>query len=288
MPTQILRDVILQLSKDRQELQRRLDERPHKRPRLDNATSASSVDPISGPSTPRKKHSDSNTPQDDDDLVQCPICQTFVLMDVINSHMDNNCAALKPPDSKPRSKSGSKTKQKAAWSQLMSGAQQGKGKDRDLSELEDRLPKQSYDMLNDKQVRHLLQEHDLSTIGDRKTLIARHKRWVITYNANLDRAPKRRQTLATLRADLKKWESEHKGTTSKPVSAVSDSEAHQRTHKTQFAALVAAARQTKTAKDRGPPQSPSPMSRSSSAVSENKPRESSATPEPIDGVIELE
>jgi hypothetical protein len=40
------------------------------------------------------------------------------------------------------------------------------------------LPKKSYGVLKDKQLRELLQEYDLPTQGDRNTMIARHSQYV--------------------------------------------------------------------------------------------------------------
>lgn len=102
------------------------------------------------------------------------------------------------------------------------------------------LPKVSYDTLKEKQIRDLLMQHGLPTVGDRHTLIKQHQRyitlrsrsslltfilfsWVITYNGNLDVAPKRRKTLSQLRSELARWlEKQQKA---KPV--VEDVGAHQ-------------------------------------------------------------
>ncbi len=46
------------------------------------------------------------------------------------------------------------------------------------AELDAPLPKASYAVLKDKQIRDLLAAHDLSTAGDRSQLIARHERCV--------------------------------------------------------------------------------------------------------------
>jgi hypothetical protein len=46
-------------------------------------------------------------------------------------------------------------------------------------ELEDPLPKVSYDTMKDKQIKNLLSEHNLSIVGDRDKLIARHRRYVL-------------------------------------------------------------------------------------------------------------
>jgi E3 ubiquitin-protein ligase RAD18 len=46
------------------------------------------------------------------------------------------------------------------------------------AELDTPLPKASYAVLKDRQIRDLLAENDLSTAGDRSQLIARHERSV--------------------------------------------------------------------------------------------------------------
>ena len=45
-------------------------------------------------------------------------------------------------------------------------------------ELDTPIPKASYTVLKDKQIRDLLATHDLSIFGDRSQLIARHERSV--------------------------------------------------------------------------------------------------------------
>lgn len=71
---------------------------------------------------------------------------------------------------------------------------------------DDYLPKVSYNMLKDKQIRDLLSEHELPTTGDHATLVSRHQRWVSIYNANVDRNPQYRRRVSELRVELKKWE----------------------------------------------------------------------------------
>lgn len=68
------------------------------------------------------------------------------------------------------------------------------------------IPKVAYRTLKDKRLREMLSDHDLPTTGDKDTLIRRHERWVLLYNANLDRSLMDRSTLEELRMDLKKWE----------------------------------------------------------------------------------
>lgn len=95
--------------------------------------------------------------------------------------------------------------------------------------------------MKDKQVKDLLKEAGLPVIGERTFLISRHERydcfrvrmsaanevyrWVILYNANLDKAENNRSSLKELRSNLSKWENEMKTKKKKPV--VDDSKTYQ-------------------------------------------------------------
>lgn len=92
-------------------------------------------------------------------FVQCPICSDVFQQHKIEAHAE--LCLLRP------SKSEKPVEQQA------------------------RLAAVAYNLLSDKQVRQLLQEHTLSTKGKRADLIRRHKEFVARYNANLDaRRPK--------------------------------------------------------------------------------------------------
>jgi hypothetical protein len=122
------RDLVLQFSREHHS---RWEEPSRKRRKLDE--DVATIDLTSGPSTPHKKRFGSHTPLSDDELVTCPMCDKSVRMDLINSHMDNNCASLKPLELTPKKlRPESKVKQKAAWSKLMAGAHSSKGKDKDV------------------------------------------------------------------------------------------------------------------------------------------------------------
>ena len=69
-----------------------------------------------------------------------------------------------------------------------------------------RLPKEAYDTLKDKQLRERLQRHELSTHGSRAKMQARHEKWVVIFNANLDQAPEQQKSVGALRAQLTDWE----------------------------------------------------------------------------------
>jgi E3 ubiquitin-protein ligase RAD18 len=95
--------------------------------------------------------------------------------------------------------SSSRSGQKDAWSKLLDGKKSGKerwasisyprrlvddvdfeprAREKPDAELDTPLPKASYAVLKDRQIRDLLSENDLSTAGDRSQLIARHERSV--------------------------------------------------------------------------------------------------------------
>ncbi|KAH8833916.1 hypothetical protein DL96DRAFT_1578830 [Flagelloscypha sp. PMI_526] len=165
--------------------------------------------------------------------VECPICSKNVLPDKINEHMDSGCAdffASRPPPSKTqRGSSGSSSKS----GQTKTDVEQ------------DPLPKVAYDTLKDKQLKERLSEHDLSIVGDRKTLVERHQQWVMLYNSNLDRASHHRCSVADLRKQLTKWEKEKNLANTKKRPVVDDIEAHKKKHRSHFDDLIASARPKK-------------------------------------------
>ncbi|KAI0045147.1 hypothetical protein FA95DRAFT_1561436 [Auriscalpium vulgare] len=212
--------------------------------------------PAAGPSTPRKPtkrpsspaqprpkstaRSRSSEPPVDDKLIDCPACAHRVHMDKINQHLDSGCKL--PPSTVTTS-----AKQKDAWSKIFSGETRKKGKDRTGDDAP--LPKVSYAVLKEKQIRELLAEHDLPTTGERSLLIARHQRWITLYNANLDHHPSQRRRTAELRTELRKWEDDRKAITkrgtAKEVAQAVNLTQHQRDNKAEFAVLVARARPKK-------------------------------------------
>ncbi|KAJ4488566.1 hypothetical protein J3R30DRAFT_3794053 [Lentinula aciculospora] len=173
-----------------------------------------------------------------DHFIRCPVCDQRVRYEDINHHLDKSCR--EEPEIPPSSKSqwdnilGSKSKVKSP---------KKKGKERMSSEeMELLLPTKSYDTLKDKVVRELLREHGLPTTGDRKTMIARHQRWVIIFNANLDRTRGMRKSLTILRRELRDWETQQKNKTKHDVQ---DPIAYQIDQKSEFDTLVEAARPKK-------------------------------------------
>ena len=70
----------------------------------------------------------------------------------------------------------------------------------------DYLPKVAYDVHPQKRLVEMLTECGLPTHGDKNVLVKRHARWLVLYNANVDRDPKQRQTVEQLRQELKRTE----------------------------------------------------------------------------------
>ncbi|KAG9051067.1 E3 ubiquitin-protein ligase rad18 [Tulasnella sp. UAMH 9824] len=155
-------------------------------------------------------------------LIQCPQCDELVDFAVINQHLDSNCTLIPTPPIK-RKVAGEEGKR--AWQNIFSGAGAGSSSKKNVSSsksnghpnstarqaspLPERLPKEAYDTLKDKQLRERLARFDLSTTGNRAKMQARHERWVILYNSNFqDQAPENRKSLKALRSDLLAWEKE--------------------------------------------------------------------------------
>ncbi|KAJ6546985.1 hypothetical protein B0H19DRAFT_1163341 [Mycena capillaripes] len=218
-------------------------------------------DRVAGPSRTPSAEARSDIPSSDgpegdvpkpDAIVECPLCKQCMKYKELNRHMDNSCATGSPKPLAPSSKS-----QKTLWSDIMGPKSKGKEKDRATSE-EDHLPKVSYDTLKDKQLKDKLLELGLPTTGDRTVWIARHQRWAMLWNANLDKSAPKRQSKAELLKELKKWEEERK--VKKKKTTVDDS--YLKTHNSEFKKLVAAARPKPASREvlsSPPPSSTVPM-----------------------------
>lgn len=163
------------------------------------------------------------------DLGDCPICNKRVPLASINEHVDDHLdLSIKVPATPPKNKG----KQKQEWSKFFQGAgrspsgpSKNKGKTKYVfvtafvsfcsspclhrspeEILGEPLPRLAYDTLKLKRLRELLEEHNLSTAGDRPVLAARHAQWVNMYNANLDAAPGARKNQKQLRWELQQWD----------------------------------------------------------------------------------
>ncbi|KAJ3877139.1 hypothetical protein F5051DRAFT_504103 [Lentinula edodes] len=230
--------------------------RPSKRRRLHDESGPTSeiicVESTASQDSSTPTHSEqaeSDTPNSDkkdtqsarpDDLIDCPLCNKRVKFKDINRHLDEQCRDEPEP---VRSSS------KSQWDSILGSkskvqSSKKRQKERVLPEdMDDSLPTKSYDTLRDKAIRDLLHEHDLLTTGDRKTIVARHQRWVIIYNANLDKTHKMRKSLTSLRRDLRDWETQQKNKTKHDLP---DPTAYQIQQKSEFDMLVEAARPKET------------------------------------------
>ncbi|KAI0692989.1 hypothetical protein C8T65DRAFT_816263 [Cerioporus squamosus] len=241
----------------------------NKRRRLDSPNTGSEDEVIVVPSSPAP--SGSFVSDALPDTVLCPVCQKQVPSQKINAHLDSNCKRhlAEGGTSGPTAES-SKSTQKQRWNQLFSAGggssssgpsakgkdkdkERGKGKARATPDADDEpehLPKVAYDIHPQKRIAEMLADWDLPTHGDKTALAKRHKKWIVLYNANVDRASAHRRTLDQLRADLRKAEeAEHK--TRKEI--VDDPVAYQKANKAAFAKLTEAARPKKGAPPTAPP-----------------------------------
>ena len=210
----VCRPYVLHMVKEALRAQTTTSESP--RPSKRRKPNSYSADVFSNLASPQRKSARSRTPStprgrpdhdvgsSDDDIkqekfsgtenIECPVCTKSVPMTRINDHLDSGCKSYLLSG-----KSASSSKQKDAWSKLLDGKKSGKekwvlifylhlvrGADVQLlyhrekadPELDTPIPKASYTVLKDKQIRDLLAAHDLSTSGDRSQLIARHDRSV--------------------------------------------------------------------------------------------------------------
>ncbi|KAF9057143.1 hypothetical protein BJ165DRAFT_1418665 [Panaeolus papilionaceus] len=184
-------------------------------------------------------------------IVQCPLCQASLKYRHLNQHMDSGCVSFKN-NATTSSRNGTATakKEKEAWSNIFAGGGGGTGKgktkkkpsERDKQDEDDPLPMATYATLKDRQLKDMLLEQGLPVGGDRGVWEERHKRWVMIYNANLDRSTTNRKKKSELLRELKKWEDEH---ARKKKVVVGDVVAYQKEHKSEFSRLVEAARQSR-------------------------------------------
>ncbi|KAF9484884.1 hypothetical protein BDN70DRAFT_796760 [Pholiota conissans] len=196
-----------------------------------------------------------------DSLVVCPMCQKKVRYRILNAHLDNEC---KDP-------AGPSDSAATSWSKIMggpakNGQHKGKHKKKDSdSDDEYPLPLATYATLKDRQLKDMLAEQGLPLTGDRPIWEQRHQRWVMFYNANLDKSLPNRKTKAELKKDLKRWEDER---SKKKKTVVSDVVHHQIEYKVEFARLTSLAKQTRV---KHPARPDSSASRSSPSPTESKP-----------------
>ncbi|KAH9857688.1 hypothetical protein C2E23DRAFT_287840 [Lenzites betulinus] len=201
-------------------------EPPRKRKRSGTPSNASENEIIDlASSSPAPSGSEAAPTDALPDTVDCPICQKAVPSQKINMHIDSNCKRHLAENVLRATPLDPKGKQREQWSKLLGdggasttsgkGKGKAKGKTRAKAGSEDaepeHLPKVAYDIHPQKRIVQLLNEWGLSTHGDKNALVRRHSKWIIMYNANVDRALENRKTVEQLRNDLRRAEeAEHK------------------------------------------------------------------------------
>jgi E3 ubiquitin-protein ligase RAD18 len=197
-----------------------------------------------------------------DDLQACPICKHTFTLRMLNVHLDKmTCSEHDPPPSAqerglpssgtasnhPSGGVASSSSQGGVSWFKKSGAKVRNGSDVPLATPRKKLVRLNYDMAKPADLKRALDEWRLSTSGERKRLIERHRRWVNIFNANLDASEKMRKTEATLRQELQVWErSQDDILRNSAASSVSERKVKTWTtdHKDEFARLAAQARQS--------------------------------------------
>ncbi|KAI0781354.1 hypothetical protein BD413DRAFT_462819 [Trametes elegans] len=288
----VARPLILRLSKDEHERKtrppapdaRRRDlEPPHKRKRSVSPLSVSDDEIVALPPGSSPAPSGSATPDmlpgkpaiSPPYTVGCPICQKAVPSQKINMHIDSSCKRYLAEGSTPSTAHDPKGKQKQQWSKLLGvggggssstshghkSKDKGKGKSRCVPSDDDdtepeHIPKVAYDIHPQKRIAEMLSEWGLPTHGEKGALARRHSKWIVLYNANVDRAPENRRTLEQLRSELRQIEEAERKTRKQTVD---DPVAYQKANKAAFAKLTEAARPKKTSNVKKDEEEPIPQ-----------------------------
>ncbi|KAJ3376299.1 E3 ubiquitin-protein ligase rad18 [Allomyces arbusculus] len=160
----------------------------------------------------------------------CPVCHRRIHKDKLAHHV-NACldgTASPPPRTAPAPPPAKRARPSA--------------------EPMSRLPRVHYHTLKDAKVRALLQDAGLATRGPRDKLIARHKAWVLLYNANVDADLARRRSLADLRRQLNSEERARDMHAQETAGMAEMSlQMHVQKYADQFDELVEAARKSRDA-----------------------------------------
>ncbi|KDN44705.1 hypothetical protein K437DRAFT_274491 [Tilletiaria anomala UBC 951] len=130
-----------------------------------------------------------------------------------------------------------------------------------------RLLRPHYHSKKEKDLRDLLNEFGLSTLGGKERLIERHKQWVNLYNGNLDSSEANRKDIPALRRELREWDKQMDEVSRQRVKgkaavggASGDAAAWEERYKDQFRELIAQARQSALAKRGKPTENSGPSS----------------------------
>ncbi|KAK7049404.1 E3 ubiquitin-protein ligase rad18 [Paramarasmius palmivorus] len=195
--------------------------------------------PESNTTVERETTSSGSSESPSNGLCNCPVCGKHVNIAEINEHIDRQCED-------PKTVASSKSQWQNILGPKSQASDKGKGRRKGSRDpdTDEPLPKKSYGVLKDKQIRELLQEYDLPTQGDRNTMIARHSQWVTLFNANLDKSEKFRKSIEGLKKDLLQWEAQQQK--SKAKRDIEDPAEYHKQQKSEFDRLVEAARPKKT------------------------------------------
>ncbi|KNE57831.1 DNA repair protein rad18 [Allomyces macrogynus ATCC 38327] len=163
----------------------------------------------------------------------CPVCHRRIHKDKLTHHVNACLDGTASPRTPPRTAPAPPPTKRArpASAEPMS-----------------RLPRVHYHTLKDTKVRALLQNAGLATRGPRDKLIARHKAWVLLYNANVDADPVRRRSLVDLRRQLNSEERARDMHAQETAGMAGMSlQMHVQKYAVQFDELVEAARKSRDA-----------------------------------------
>lgn len=167
----------------------------------------SATKPSSPPSKRRRANVDYREIPDEL-LVQCPICDRELAAAELNTHLDLGCAQPAPVLD------------------------------------EKRLTRPQYQLKSERDLRKMLQTVGLASTGPRDRLVERHRQWVNLYNANLDAAPSRRDTVQELKRQLAAWERAQDDVAKRPWVDEKNHSTWMRRNQAQYRALAKAARNT--------------------------------------------
>ncbi|ORX36409.1 hypothetical protein BD324DRAFT_591711 [Kockovaella imperatae] len=168
-----------------------------KRPRRSDESRSQSPNKISKKSTDHVDHVVSSDSEEEEqvqeisenDEGECPLCSARMAIASIPMHIERGC----PPVSKKKSAPGN---QKADWRKVFSMA--GSTKEKNVSMK--RITSPNYHLATPTDLRNILNEYSLPTVGDKPALEARVRQWIILFNSNLD--TEHPKSLSALRAKL--------------------------------------------------------------------------------------
>lgn len=163
----------------------------------------------------RSRPNYSETPESDDVLVECPVCQGMIPAPSINKHLDNNCQTVSDSTNWL-----SNTKKKAKPLRKIT-----------------RVNQATDSMAN---VKRKLQDEGLNTSGTKQALYRRYDEWVTLWNANVDN--KNPRSKSEVKDDLRRWESTMTDIAAKTTLKGIDEKSWVQQHKEDYDYLIEQAR----------------------------------------------